>query len=209
MKILIAEDDATSRLILRAVLTNWGYDVVETCDGDEAWEILQREDAPPLAIVDWVMPGMSGETLCRKMRETKPLSPTYLIILTSQTDREDIVAGLESGANDYITKPFDRSELRARIRVGERVNELESALADRIHELQDAMAHVKTLQGLIPICMHCHKIRNDQQNWERLEMYISEHTDAEFSHGLCPECMKKYYGALLPELSQRGKDTSK
>lgn len=209
MKILIAEDDATSRLILRAVLTNWGYDVVETCDGDEAWQLLQREDAPPLAIVDWVMPGMSGETLCRKMREMKPLSPTYLIILTIKTDREDIVAGLESGANDYITKPFDRSELRARIRVGERVNELQSALADRIHELQDAMAHVKTLQGLIPICMHCHKIRNDQQNWERLEMYISEHTDAEFSHGLCPECMKEHYGFVLPELSQNEPETPK
>jgi DNA-binding response OmpR family regulator len=202
VKILIAEDDATSRMILKTVLGTWGYEVVETQDGDEAWQFLQKEDSPRLIIVDWVMPGMSGETICRKLRETKPLMPAYIIILTSKTDKEDIVAGLEAGANDYIRKPFERSELRARIGVGERVLELESALADRIHELQDALTQVKTLQGLIPICMHCHKIRNDQQNWERLEMYISEHTDAEFSHGLCPECMKKYYGFVLPELSK-------
>jgi DNA-binding response OmpR family regulator len=209
MKILIAEDDATSRMILKSVLSTWGYGVVETQDGDEAWQLLQKEDSPRLIIVDWVMPGMTGETICRKLRETRPLTPAYIIILTSKTDKEDIVAGLEAGANDYIRKPFDRSELRARIRVGERVLELESALADRIHELQDALAHVKTLQGLIPICMHCHKIRNDHQNWERLEMYISEHTDAEFSHGLCPECMKEHYGFVLPELSQNEPETPK
>ena len=209
MKILIAEDDATSRMILKTVLGTWGYEVVETQDGDEAWQFLQKEDSPRLIIVDWVMPGMSGETICRKLRETKPLTPAYIIILTSKTDKEDIVAGLEAGANDYIRKPFDRADLRARVRVGERVLELQSALADRIHELQDALDHVKTLQGLIPICMHCHKIRNDQQHWERLEMYISEHTDAEFSHGLCPDCMKKYYGVLLPELSQDKPNTPK
>jgi DNA-binding response OmpR family regulator len=209
MKILIAEDDATSRMILKSVLSAWEYEVVETQDGEEAWQLLQKEDSPRLVIVDWVMPGMSGETICRKLRETKPLTPAYIIILTSKTDKEDIVAGLEAGANDYIRKPFDRADLRARVRVGERVLELQSALADRIHELQDALDHVKTLQGLIPICMHCHKTRNDQQHWERLEMYISEHTDAEFSHGLCPDCMKKYYGVLLPELSQDKPNTPK
>jgi len=209
VKILIAEDDATSRMILKSVLTTWGYEVVETQNGDDAWQLLEKEDAPRLIIVDWVMPGMSGETICRRLREAKPLAPAYIIILTSKTDKEDIVAGLEAGANDYIRKPFDRSDLRARIRVGERVLELESALADRIHELQDALVHVKTLQGLIPICMHCHKIRNDQQTWEQLEMYISEHTDAEFSHGICPECMRKHYSILLPELSQNGKEFSK
>ncbi len=198
MKILIAEDDATSRMILKAILTKWDYDVIETRDGDEAWQALQKEDAPRLVILDWVMPGISGEKICRRLRETKPLIPFYVILLTSKRDKEDIVVGLEAGANDYIQKPFYRPELRARVRVGERVLGLESALSQRIHELQDALAHVRTLQGLLPICMHCHKIRSDQQSWERLEKYISEHTEAEFTHGLCPECMQKHYNISPP-----------
>jgi DNA-binding response OmpR family regulator len=151
MKILIAEDDATSRMILKVILTKWEYEVVETRNGDEAWQALQKEDAPRLVILDWVMPGMSGEKICRKLRETKPLTPPYIILLTSKGEKEDVVAGLEAGANDYIRKPFDRPELRARVRAGERVLELESALAERIRELEDAQAHVKTLQGLLPI----------------------------------------------------------
>ena len=193
MRILIAEDDATSRMILKSILTTWGYEVVETLDGTEAWQALEEEDAPRLVILDWMMPGMNGEEICRKLRETQPLRSIYIILLTSKGEKEDVVEGLEAGANDYIRKPFDRPELRARVRVGERVLELEAALAERIRALQDALAHVKTLQGLLPICMHCHKIRNDEQTWERLEQYISERTDAEFTHGLCPECMKKYY----------------
>jgi len=193
MKILIAEDDSTSRTILKVILTKCGYEVVQTCDGEEAWQGLLAEDAPRLVILDWIMPGMSGDKICRKLRETKPLVPFYVILLTGKGKKDDVVKGLDSGADDYICKPFDRSELRARVRAGERVLELESALAQRVGELQDALSHVKTLQGLLPICMHCHKIRNDQQSWERLEKYLSEHTDAEFTHGLYPECMKKYY----------------
>jgi phosphoserine phosphatase RsbU/P len=199
MKILIAEDDRTSRMILKAILTKWGYEVVETQDGNEAWQALRKEDAPRLIILDWVMPGMSGEEICRKLRKTKPLLPFYAILLTSKRESEDVVTGLDAGANDYIRKPFHRPELQARVRVGERVLELESALSQRVHELQDALAHIKTLQGLLPICMHCHRIRNDQQSWERLEKYITEHTEAEFTHGLCPECMEKYYNISPPE----------
>jgi phosphoserine phosphatase RsbU/P len=199
MKILIAEDDTASRMILKAMLTKWEYEVVETSNGEEAWGALQKEDAPRLAILDWVMPGMSGEKICRKLRETKPLTPTYVILLTSKREKEDVVAGLEAGANDYIRKPFDRGELQARVRVGERVVELESTLDQQVRHLQDALAHVKTLQGLLPICMYCHKIRNDQHSWEKLEEYISSHTDSEFSHGICPECKGKYsQGGALP-----------
>ena len=203
MRILIAEDDATSRMILKSILTTWGYEVVETLDGTEAWQALEEEDAPRLVILDRIMPGMNGEEICRKLRETQPLTSTYIILLTSKGEKEDVVEGLEAGANDYIRKPFDRPELRARVRVGERVLELEAALAERIRALQDALAHVKTLQGLLPICMHCHRIRNDQQTWERLEKYISEHTEAEFTHGLCPECMKKHYIFLVSEQPKR------
>lgn len=193
MRILIAEDDATSCMILKAILTKWGYEVVETRTGDEAWQALNSEQAPRLAILDCMMPGMSGEAICRKLRQTKPLSPAYVILLTSKRTQEDVIAGLDAGANDYIRKPFDRGELHARVKVGERVVDLETSLADRVQELQDALAHIKTLQGIIPICMHCHKIRNDQQSWERLEKYISGHSDAQFSHGICPDCAKKHF----------------
>ena len=193
MKVLIAEDDVTSRMMLKAILTKWGYEVVETSDGDEAWQVLQREDTPRLAILDWIMPGMSGDELCRKVRQLSPLRPIYIILLTVRRDKADVIAGLEAGANDYVRKPFDREELRARVRVGERVVRLEATLFKRIRELQDAMAHIKKLQGILPICTYCHRIRTDTESWERLEKYISEHSDAEFTHGICPKCLEKHF----------------
>jgi len=193
MRILIAEDDITSRALLKHMLAEWGYEVVVTKDGDEAWEALRAEDAPKLAILDRIMPGKDGIELCRKVRQLDVPNPTYIILLTIRSSKKDIVAGLEAGANDYIGKPYDTEELRVRVKVGERVTALQSALAEQVHSLREALAHVKTLQGILPICMHCHKIRNDQQSWERLEKYIAKHSDAEFSHGLCPECLEKHY----------------
>jgi sigma-B regulation protein RsbU (phosphoserine phosphatase) len=192
MEILIAEDDATSRMTLKAILNKFGYKVIETCNGDKAWQVLQKEDAPRLAILDWIMPGISGDNLCRKLRELLTFRPIYIILLTVRRDKADVIAGLEAGANDYIRKPFDREELRARVRVGERVVKLEAALFERIRELEDAAAHIKRLQGILPICMYCHKIRTDKESWEQLENYISEHSEAEFSHGICPQCMEKH-----------------
>ena len=193
MKILIAEDDITSRALLKHMLAEWGYEVVVTKDGNEAWEALQAEDAPKLAILDWIMPGPDGVEVCRKVRQLNVSNPTYIILLTSRSNKKDIVSGLEAGADDYISKPYETDELRVRVKVGERVAALQSALVEQVHSLKEALVHVKTLQGILPICMHCHKIRNDQQSWERLEKYIAEHSDAQFSHGLCPECLKKHY----------------
>jgi len=193
MKILIAEDDSVSRRLLETVLTKCGYDVEQACDGDEAWQRLKEADAPKLAVLDWMMPGMDGIEVCRRLRELKSGDPVHLILLTSRDSKDDIIEGLRAGANDYISKPFDNEELRARVDAGRRVIELQEALAARVKELQDALDHVKTLQGILPICMHCHRIRNDQESWEKLEQYIGDHSDAEFSHGLCPECLEKYY----------------
>jgi len=205
MKILIAEDDLTSRRILEAILAKWNYEVIATSDGLEAWQALQTENAPPIAIIDWMMPGMDGVEFCRKIRQTQTLTPTYIILLTSKAQQEDVVAGLEAGANDYIRKPFEREELRARIRVGERVVELQTALADRVKMLEEAIIKIKTLQGLLPICSYCKKIRNDQDYWQQIETYVAEHTQAEFTHGICPDCLEKHIKVQMETL-QKMKD---
>ena len=197
MKILIAEDDAISRRVLEVFLHRWGYEVESVEDGDAAWGRLQQVDAPSLVILDWMMPGMGGVEICRRVRELGQL--TYVILLTARTGSEDIVEGLEAGADDYVTKPFNREELRARVQGGTRVVELQRSLAQRVEQLEQALARVKHLQGLLPICSYCKKIRNDRNYWQQVEAYISEHSEAIFSHGICPECFEKF---VTPELSK-------
>src|SRR5689334_21145477 len=121
MKILIAEDNRFYRSLLESTLTEWGYEVVATTTGQEAWCVLQERDAPRLAILDWMMPELSGLELCKRVRGLKRTEPTYLILLTAKGGKDNIVAGLEGGADDYISKPFDRDELRARLQVGLRI----------------------------------------------------------------------------------------
>ena len=128
MKVLIAEDEPVSRLLLERFLQQWGYEVVSASDGDEAWWILQREDAPHLAILDWMMPGMDGATICREVRKRNGQPYTYLVLLTAKAQKQDVVEGLEAGADDYLTKPFDANELRVRLRAGRRILDLQDYL---------------------------------------------------------------------------------
>lgn len=190
MRLLIAEDDAVSRRALEATLVRWGYEVLVAADGSEAWRLLQAPGAPRLAVLDWMMPGADGVELCRRLRAAEGLVPPYVILLTARNQAEDVAAGLDAGADDYVTKPFDRAELRARLRVGERTLALQQRLADRVAALEQALAHVKRLQGLLPMCAWCRKIRNDGNYWQDLESYLVEHGDTRFSHGICPECRK-------------------
>jgi sigma-B regulation protein RsbU (phosphoserine phosphatase) len=138
MKILIAEDDAIPRRLLQATLTKSGYEVVTARNGTEAWEILQAEDAPKLAILDWLMPGMDGVDICRQVRQRANAPYVYLILLTSKDTKEDIVAGMEAGADDYLTKPFHAHELQVRLRAGLRILDLEAALLRSYEELAQA-----------------------------------------------------------------------
>ena len=191
MRILIADDDPVSRRLLEAALVKAGYEVAVVCDGLEASRALQGDDPPPLAILDWMMPGMDGVEVCRTVRKKPTSAPPYLILLTARGRSEDIVTGLGGGADDYLTKPFDGEELRARVEVGARVVTLQQGLAERVRALEDALARVKQLQGLLPICAWCKKVRNDQNYWQTVEGYIAEHTDARFSHGICPDCREE------------------
>jgi len=191
MKILIAEDDAVSRRLLQAALTKWGYDVTVTVNGEAAWQTMQEPNAPPLLILDWLMPRIDGVEICRRARALGAFKTAYIILLTSRTNKDDVVEGLQAGADDYVTKPFDHAELRARVQVGARVVQLQAALSDRVRELEDAISSVKTLQGLLPICCYCKKIRDDGNYWHRVESYITGHANVRFSHGICPDCEGK------------------
>ncbi|MFN3649644.1 MAG: response regulator transcription factor [Armatimonadota bacterium] len=197
MKILIAEDDPISRRVLEASLRRWGHEVVACADGTHAHAALTTADPPQLAVLDWMMPGMDGPEICRRVRGGSGQDGLYIILLTARGEKSDIVEGLESGANDYLTKPFDREELRARVAVGVRVVELQQSLAERVRELELALAHVKQLQGILPICCYCKKIRDDSNYWQQVEAYIAAHSGARFSHGVCPDC---YETVLKPAL---------
>ena len=144
MKILIAEDDTIPRRLLQATLTKAGHEVVSACDGAEAWQILQNADAPRLAIVDWLMPNMDGVEVCRRVRQRHAGPYTYLILLTSKDRKEDLIAGLEAGADDYLTKPFDPQELQVRLRTGQRILDLQTALLTSLDQL--AQAHQREVE---------------------------------------------------------------
>ena len=188
MKVLIAEDDYISRGIIEATLVKWGYDVIVARDGMEAWQVLQSNEPPPLAILDWMMPGMDGVEVCRKVRQTPNRTPPYLILLTAKSHREDLVAGLQAGADDYVIKPFNREELRARVQVGVRLVTLQQRLANHVRELEEAFSRMRLLQGLLPICGYCKNIRHDRHYWQQVERYIAEHGEALVGCDLCPDC---------------------
>jgi diguanylate cyclase (GGDEF)-like protein len=146
--ILVAEDEITFRHMLKTFLTKWGYQVVVVSDGREAWNVLQGEDRPRLALLDWMMPNMDGVEICRAIREKKPDPYVYLLLLTSRDQKQDVVEGIEAGADDYLIKPFDPQELRARIHAGERIIELEDRLI-RAQEALRVLADHDALTGLL------------------------------------------------------------
>lgn len=191
MKILIAEDDAVSRRLLERTLEKWGHEVVVASDGREAWNRIGKDDAPHIWILDWMMPEIAGVDLCRRARQLKMKVPPYIIMLTSLAGSSEVAEALEAGANDYVVKPFNQVELRARINVGIRVLDLQQQLVDRIAQLEDALAEVKTLRGIIKVCSYCGRAQRDDASWAQIEAYVQEHTEASFSHGICPECIVK------------------
>jgi sigma-B regulation protein RsbU (phosphoserine phosphatase) len=192
-RVLLAEDELVTRRLLEAQMTRAGYEVVSVSDGLRAWEALQAPDAPALVVLDWSMPGLDGPDICRRLRAATKNSYTYMLLVTARNAKADVVEGLSAGADDFISKPVDPDELQARLRTGVRVVELEQNLRAKVRELQEAVEHVRELQGMIPICMHCKRIRNQEQIWEKVETYIEHRSEARFSHALCAECLEAHY----------------
>lgn len=147
MRVLVADDSPIARRLLEAALKQWDYEVVSASDGLEAWEILRRDDAPRLAILDWMMPGLSGPELCRRVRQLNSQRYTYILLVTSRAEKQDLIEGLEAGADDYITKPFDQMELKVRLASGRRI----VTLQDQLLEAQATLREQATLDALTRI----------------------------------------------------------
>ncbi len=201
MKILMAEDDAFSRKLLEATLGKAGHDVVSCDDGEAAIEAYEKEPSIEMAILDWMMPGKDGLEVCREIKANEGQNLTYIIMLTAKSRPDDLALAMDSGADDFVSKPFNAVELNARINAGVRMIRLQKAMADNIQELQEALAHVEQLQGIIPICAWCKKIRDDSQYWSSVEDYIGRHSKAEFSHSVCPECLEKHFPDEADEIA--------
>lgn len=184
MKILAVDDDRVTRTILSALLSKLGHDVVEAEDGQEGWDLLNTLEFGVL-IVDWDMPRMDGLELIRRVRGLDREKYIYILMLTARMGKQNFIDGINAGADDFASKPVSPPELEARLRVAERVLGLQ--------------ADVRKLEGLLPICSYCKKIRDKNDNWHQIETYVAQRSDAEFSHGICPEC---YQSKILPQLNE-------
>lgn len=190
-RILLADDEAHPRRVLSYHLQNWGFQVVPARDGLEAASIIDGDAPPALALIDWMMPGMDGIQLCQHIRARTDLHYTYVILLTAKSDKEEVATGLGAGADDYVTKPCDLTELRARLKVGERMLTLERTLAHQVVTLRDALDQVRQLKELLPICAWCKRVRGDEDYWQNIEEYLHDHAGTDFTHGICPHCVEE------------------
>ena len=186
ISVLVTDDDPVSRALVSALVRAAGYQVSVAEHGREAWDALQLARIP-VVISDWYMPEMDGPELCRRIRGRRSEPYVYFILITSRGGKEQYLAGMEAGADDFITKPVDPDELRARLVVAERILGLR-------RELQQ-------LEGLLPICAYCKRIRDDRNTWSSLEGYVEQRSEAQFSHGICPDCYKKH---VQPQLGGSG-----
>ena len=191
MRALVADDDLATAVLLKRTLERWGLDVIVAHDGLEALKAVQEDPGIGLAVLDWSMPGLDGPEVCRRIRADPARAHLHLLLLTAREGRADVIDGLDAGADDYLSKPFDPEVLRARVHVGLRVLKLKERLAERVAELEIALSKVKQLNGLLPICSYCKHVRTDGDYWEQVEQYVSDHTDLQFSHGVCPACYDK------------------
>ena len=197
-KVLVADDDSDLLYLTSTVLKRAGFDVLETKTGQACLNAAGSYH-PDLVLLDVMLPDMSGIEVCKQIKSDPTLAGTFVVLLSGvRISSEWQADGLNTGADGYIIKPVSNKELLARVQAVERIKRAEDALREKekeqqklITELQAALAEIKTLKGFIPICAACKKIRDDEGYWNQLETYISKHTDAKFSHGLCPECADK------------------
>lgn len=182
MRILIAEDDPVSAKVLQFSLETAGHEVIVTTNGAEAWAVFDASPARCI-ISDWMMPEVDGIELCRRVRMRPKTDYTYFILLTAiYTGRENLKCAMDAGVDDFLPKPLDRDSVLMRLKVAQRIIEF--------------TIQIKQLKDLIPICMYCKKVRNDENFWQGVESYIAQQTGSNFSHGICPDCFTKHSRSL-------------
>lgn len=191
--ILIVDDDQDSLMLLESILKEDGYKVRLSDNGEEALNLIKKEK-PNLILLDITMPIMDGYTLCKKILGVEDFSHIPIIFLSSKSNSEEIVKGFEVGAVDYVTKPFNHYELLARVKT-------HLKLIYTQEDLDNALDQVKKLSGLLPICANCKNIRDENGDWTKLEKYINDNSEADFTHGICPTCVTELY----PQFSDKNK----
>lgn len=188
----MVDDNPTNLRVLGHIVRGLDAEIAVASSGEKALEII-KESIPDLILLDVMMPAMNGFEVCKILKEEDKTADIPVIFITALTDKEDIVKGFELGAVDYVTKPFNPKELLARVKTHLELKKAYDYQTQLINELQAALSHVKQLKGLLPICAHCKKVRNDTGYWQQVETYIESHSEAQFSHGICPDCVQKYY----------------
>lgn len=192
MKILIAEDEFTTRMMVQVCLENWGYKVESVTDGEKAWAIMEKADAPHIAILDWEMPGLDGVEVCRRVKEKDVENPPYVILLTGRDSNTDIVRGFDAGADDYMTKPFNDDELRARVRVAERLVRTQHSLSESVLELKEALNQLELFENCVEVCDSCKKILSPYDgSWHSFKDIVENGADPRFVINICPRCHDK------------------
>jgi DNA-binding response OmpR family regulator len=172
-RVLLADDSRSMRLVIAHALAAGGFDVRMVDDGHLLRDALLHPDAPRLVITDWQMPGPSGVEICRELRSRPGGDRFFVLIVTGNADERHLLEALDAGANDFIRKPFSPAELLARVMAGQRVLELQATLEAKVAELSATLSEVRTLRGLIPICMHCHRVRTEADHWQKIEAYLA------------------------------------
>jgi DNA-binding response OmpR family regulator len=182
MRVLVVEDDPVSRRIVAAALEGLGHEAIVAEDGQQAWQRLAA-DTVDVVITDWMMPNVDGLELTRRVRARARERYTWVLLLTALKGKASYLDAMEAGADDFMSKPIDKQELHARLRVAERILGLQQ--------------EVKQLEGLLPICSYCKRIRDEGDHWCQVEDYVTRRTEATFSHGICPGCYERH---LKPQL---------
>ncbi|THB77798.1 MAG: DNA-binding response regulator [Desulfobulbaceae bacterium] len=193
IRILVVDDDPDVLFATARIMKKEGYDVSEAATGQECLEQTERQQ-PDLILLDVELPDILGTEVCHRLKSDDKYKSIYIMMLSGRKiETDDQADGLEVGADGYVARPVSNRELRARVGVMARLIRAERKCAHYIVELEQALAQIKVMSGIIPICSHCKQIRDDQGYWNRLENYIQAHSEAKFSHSVCEECLDKYY----------------
>ncbi len=190
MRLLVADDDPIARRLLAAALAGASVEVLTAADGREALGMVETH-APAVILLDWLMPGLDGLAVCRAIRDRYSASRPHIIMVTSRDSTDDVVAAFAGGADDYVTKPYDLDQLRARVWAGMRLAMRDESFVHDRRMLQTALSRLHSLPEVVTICASCKRVR-DGGEWHPVEQFVSDHSGVHFSHGLCPACVRTF-----------------